>query len=111
MAVPRRVTGHSCSDRRTPQQTYDARIKARPSGYEDGVHYRIRFDKIDKTGSVTIRYGSKLHHIGVGRKHKNTPVIMLVADRNIRIVNLRTGELLRKLVLDPDRDYQPQRPA
>ncbi len=28
-------------------------------------------------------------------------------DLNIRIINAATGELLRELVLNPDRDYQP----
>jgi len=34
---------------------------------------------------------------------------MLVQDLHIRIVNAATGELLRELVLDPSRDYQPTR--
>ncbi len=32
---------------------------------------------------------------------------MLVTDLDIRIIDAATGELLRELVLDPDRDYQP----
>jgi hypothetical protein len=34
-------------------------------------------------------------------------VILLVQDLQIRIVNAATGELLRELILDPTRDYQP----
>jgi hypothetical protein len=34
------------------------------------------------------------------------------ADLNIRVINAATGEPLRELVLNPDRDYQPTgRPA
>jgi hypothetical protein len=29
------------------------------------------------------------------------------ADPNIRVINVATGEPLRELVLNPDRDYQP----
>ena len=32
---------------------------------------------------------------------------MLVNDLNVRIVNAATGELLRDLLIDPRRDYQP----
>jgi len=31
----------------------------------------------------------------------------LVHDRDIRIINAATGELLRELVLDPTKRYQP----
>jgi hypothetical protein len=33
---------------------------------------------------------------------------MLIRDHNIRIITENTGELVRQLVLDPSRDYQPQ---
>jgi len=32
---------------------------------------------------------------------------MLIQDLHIRIINAATGELLRELILDPARDYQP----
>jgi len=70
-------------------------------------HDRVRHDRIDKTGCVTLRHHGRLHHIGVGRAHTGTHVILLAQDRERRIVNAITGELLRGLTLDPDRDYQP----
>ena len=48
-----------------------------------------------------------VHHIGIGRRAR-TPVLMIIHDLNIRIINPTTGELLRQLTLNPDRDYQPQ---
>lgn len=30
-----------------------------------------------------------------------------IADRDIRVLDLDTGELIRRLTLDPSRDYQP----
>ena len=42
----------------------------------------------------------RLHHIGVGRAHRRTPVLVLVDDRGIRIINATTGGLLRHLTLD-----------
>jgi hypothetical protein len=61
--------------------------------------------------STPRRYDSRLRHIGLGRAHHDKPVIALIADRYIRIIDAETGELLRELTLDPNRDYQPQKPV
>ena len=67
----------------------------------------------DATGLVTLRHNGRLHHIGIGRAHAGTRVLLLVQDLNIRVINTGIGELLRELILNPDRDYQPtgKRPA
>ncbi len=36
-----------------------------------------------------------------------TRVLLLVQDLDIRVINAGTGELIRKLVLNPDKNYQP----
>lgn len=91
----------------TPETAYRARPKATPLGREHHPHERVRTDRIDDSGSVTIRYNGRLHHIGVGRTHARTHVLLLVQDRQIRVIDAATGELLRELELDPSRDYQP----
>ena len=48
-----------------------------------------------------------MHHIGIGRAHAATTVIVLVDDLDIRVINNDTGELFRHLTLNPDIDYQP----
>ena len=70
------------------------------------THFRVRTDKIDSCGKVTLRHDSKLFHIGVGRQHRGAPVRLYVADLDIRIVTL-DGTLLRHLILDTTRAYQP----
>lgn len=55
----------------------------------------------------TIRYDSKLRHIGLGREHSAKRVLALIADRYLRIVDAGSGQLLRELTIDPNRDYQP----
>ena len=93
---------------RTPSQAYEARIKARPPALPSAdTHFRIRQDKVDPQGKVTLRYDSRLHHICLGRAHKSKPIRLLVADRDIRVLDLQTGELIRRLTLDPGRYYQP----
>src|SRR6266550_4003096 len=98
----------SLPHRATPAAVYDALPKAFPASSRDhDTHTRIRHDRIDSTGVVTLRLAGRLHHIGVGRTRARTHVLMLVDDLHVRIVNAVTGELLRELTIDPSRDYQP----
>ncbi len=99
---------HRSLDRSTPAETYTARSKAVPAGTNG--HWRVRHDRIDDAGKITLRINSRMHHIGIGRAHARTRIIILVHNRDIRIINPATGELLRELTLDPTRDYQPQKP-
>ena len=98
----------SLPHRATPATVYDALPKAAPGADRTrDTHDRVRHDVIDGSGCVTLRHDGRLHHIGIGRTHARTRVILLVQDLDIRVVNAATGELLRELVLDPRRDYQP----
>lgn len=102
------IRPHRAIARRTPADAHAARPKAIPSGPIIDPHYRVRHDRIDDTGAVSLRYNSRLHHIGLGRKHAGTKITMLIADREIRVLTRDTGQLLRALTLDPTRDYQPR---
>jgi transposase InsO family protein len=98
----------SLEHRATPATAYTTRPKAGPSSDRSReTHDRVRTDKIDRVGTVTLRHNGRLHHIGVGRTHAGTYVRLLVQDLDITIINATTGEILRELVLDPTRDYQP----
>lgn len=102
------VRPHRALGRRTPQQAYDARPKAIATGTPlNDTHYRIRHDRIDPSGVFTLRHNSRLHHIGIGRRHAGADILILVHDLHIRVLN-NDGELLRELQLDPTKDYQPQ---
>lgn len=101
------VRPHRACDRHTPAEAYLARPKARPLKPTISVHYRTRRDKTDISGVFTIRYNSRLHHIGLGRENARKRVVALVADHYVRVVDAETGELLRELTLDPGRNYQP----
>lgn len=92
--------------RSTPQSLYQSLPKATPGDRTD-THDRVRNDRVDKSGMVTLRYNGKLHHIGIGKTHAGTRIILLIQDLHIRIVSKETGELLRQLTLNPNRDYQP----
>jgi hypothetical protein len=104
---------HRPVGRKPPITAYTARPKAvptppAPAPDTPARHFRVRVDRIDDTGVVTLRHHSRLHHIGIGRGHAGTRVTLLVADLHIRIIT-DDGHLLRELTLDPSRDCQPQR--
>ena len=58
---------------------------------------------------MTLRYAGRLRHIGVGRAHAGARVLLLVADRDVRILT-ETGQLLGHTVIDPAKDCQSCRP-
>jgi transposase InsO family protein len=99
----------SLPHRATPAAVYTAHPKAAPgTGRAADTHDRVRTDKIDKSGTVTLRVAGKLRHIGIGRPHAGTHVLLLAQDLHVRVIHATTGELLRELDIDPTRDYQPR---
>ena len=70
---------HRALGRKTPQSAFTARPKAVP---HDGPlalgHFRTRRDVVDPSGRVTLRYKSRLHHIGLGRAWAGTRIVLLV---------------------------------
>lgn len=102
------VRPHRAIGRRTPAEAFAARPKATASlpVLRAPAHVRVRRDRIDITGVITLRHNSRLHHIGLGRRLVGTRVIALVDGLRVRVIT-EDGELIRELVLDPSRDYQP----
>ncbi|HXI55262.1 MAG TPA: IS481 family transposase [Polyangia bacterium] len=96
---------HRALDGRTPLQAFNARLKASPSLAQPQVDYRVRRDRLDAGGRVTLRYLSRLRHFHVSYRHRGEPVIVLVAGEHVRVLT-EDGSLLRELTLDPTRDYQ-----
>jgi integrase-like protein len=97
---------HRALGRRTPAEAYLARPKATPAPLVTlDAHFRVRRDRVNG-GKVTLRHNSRLHHIGVGRRHEGKTVLVLARDRDIRVLT-EDGHPLGQLRLDPGRDYQP----
>jgi hypothetical protein len=99
---------HRSLNRTTPATKYATLPKATPDESDIEGPHRIRHDIVGDTGTVTLRHAGTLHHIGIGRAHTRTHIIMLINNLDIRIVDTATGELIRHLTLNPTRNYQPQ---
>ena len=100
------VRPHRALGRRTPAEAFGAREKAGPSpSFVEVGGRRLRFDRVDRSGRVTLRHRGRLHHIGIGNAYTGWRVAMLIEGLTIEIVGM-DGSPLRKLVLDPTKDYQ-----
>lgn len=101
---------HRGVNRATPASAWAARPRALPArqGIHISAHFRVRRDSVDRSGVITLRHNSRLHHIGVGRRYTGTRVLILIRELHIRVITEDTGALIRELELDPTRDYQPR---
>ena len=97
---------HRALNRRTPGDAYRATAKAAPTtnGHAPG-HYRIRYDRLDHRGAMTLRRAGRLHHLGIGRAHARKRVLALADDTHVTVIELDTGEVLSRHHIDPDRNY------
>jgi len=50
-----------------------------------------------RIGKLTLRHGSRLHHLGIGR-HAHTPVLILVATPTVTVIS-KTGHHATNLLI------------
>lgn len=95
---------HRARDRTTPGASYRATPKALPAGGRDG-HYRLRYDRVDIDGHISLRRAGRMHHLGIGRRHRGTRVLALIDKDTVTVTALETGEILSEHLIDPARGY------
>lgn len=98
---------HQALNDHTPATTYTARAKATPEHNTSG-HFRIRDDIVHANGSVTLRRAGRMHHIQLGAEHAGTHIRMLIHNLNVIVIHATTGEIIRELTINPDKDSQPR---
>ena len=69
------------------------------------ANHRIRRDRVDGDGKVTLRFLSQLRHIYVGRVHRGRAVVLSIVGPEVRAW-ADDGTLVRELIIDPARKYQ-----
>jgi hypothetical protein len=79
--------------------------KAAPPGFPADTDFRIRHDTVDQFGKLTLRHGSQLHHLGIGRTHAQTPVLILVTTTTVTVISKTGHQLIASHHIDPDRNY------
>ena len=100
---------HRALNRRTPAEGYTATPKAAPTIAAQGEHWRVRTDRVDADGKVTLRHAGRLRHLGIGRAHKHKRIILLAHGNEITTIEHGTGEILAEFTIDPTRGYQPKK--
>jgi hypothetical protein len=93
--------------RRTPATAYAALPKATPADGPGGHpgHYRLRYDRVDTWGKVSMRRAGRMHHLGVGYAHRGTRVLAIADNTTVTVIQLQTGEILSTHLIDPDKPY------
>ena len=97
---------HRALQRRTPGEAYRATPKAVPAsnGHAPG-HYRLRYDRLDTKGRMTLRRAGRMHHLGIGTAHARKRVLAFADDHQVTVAELATGEVLSVHLIEPDKTY------
>jgi transposase InsO family protein len=96
---------HRALGRSTPGQAYRATPKALPAGGQAPGHYRLRYDRLDTKGRMTLRRAGRMHHLGIGTAHARKRVLALADDHHVTVIDLATGEVLSRHDIDPAKSY------
>lgn len=100
---------HRALNRQTPAEAYQALEKAEPGIRNGSTHWRVRYDHVGPTGTITVRYAGRLRHLGIGRAHQNTPIVLLMNGPDTIITTRHSGEILAEHTINPDKDYQAKK--
>jgi hypothetical protein len=72
----------------------------------DVCNRKLMRGRVGTKGAVTIRYRGRVHNIGIGAAYRGSRIWMPVDRLNIEIGAV-DGSPLRRLRLDPAKDYRP----
>jgi hypothetical protein len=96
---------HRALSRRTPGEAYRATPRAVPAGPRSQQHYRLRYDRLDTRGKMTLRRAGRMHHLGAGATHAGKRVLALADDHQVLVTDLSTGEVLSRHHIEPHKTY------
>ena len=99
------IRPHRRVGRKTPHFAYTLIPKAEPTTPDNPDIWRVRYDIVDEGGKVSLRYANKMMHLGIGRAHHRTAVIVLINGLDATTIT-HTGEVLAEHHINPDRHYQ-----
>jgi transposase InsO family protein len=85
---------HRSLDRATPASVCTTLPKATPSDQPTAGHYRLRYDRVDTWGKISMRRAGRIHHLGVGYAHRGTRVLAIADHTTVTVIDLTPGEIL-----------------
>ena len=88
-----------------PAHAYTTTVKAEPPHTPTPGHYRVRTDTVDHHGHISLRRAGRMHHLGIGARHRGTHVLILINPTTVEVINPTTGEHLSNHTIDPHRGY------
>lgn len=98
---------HRAINRHTPHQAYYLIPKAHPTPPHDPDLWRVRYDTVNQ-GRISLRWGNKMLHLGIGREHDKKDVIALIHGLNATVITT-TGEVLGDYTINPEKGYQAKK--
>ena len=100
---------HRALNRRTPATAYTDLPKAKPANNladNSAVeHHRLRYDRVDAWGKISLRRAGKMHHLGIGYAHRGTRILAIADTTTVTVINLATSQILSRHDIDPDKPY------
>ena len=91
--------------RQTPATAYAALPKATPADHPRPGPYRLRYDRIDPGGKMSLRRAGRMHHLGVGTEHAGKRVLAITDHTTATVIELDTGEILSTHHIEPTKTY------
>ena len=73
---------HRALHRRTPGNAYRATPKTAPANDQAQGHYRLRYDRLDPAGRMTLRRAGRMHHLAIGAAHARKRVLAFADDHH-----------------------------
>jgi len=98
---------HRAVGRKTPTYAYTLIPKATPTPTDDPDLWRVRYDTVDTAGKISLRWGNRLLHLGIGRAHARTDVIALIHNTDATVMT-SDGTILGEYNINPNQGYQPK---
>ncbi|WP_231440929.1 integrase core domain-containing protein [Brevibacterium zhoupengii] len=100
---------HRAIGRRTPETAYEATTKAQPVIEVGSRIWRIRYDRVDAEGKISLRFAGRLRHLGIGRAYKRQRVLLLVHGRDTMVIDRSAGAIIAEHTIDTKKNYQPRK--
>lgn len=102
---------HRSLERQAPHEWYHRTLKALPKEKDitRDREFRIRHDRVDTNGKLTLRHDGQLRHLGVRKINRRKNAVMIIDTEEATVVEVATGEILSRHVINEDRNYWPDR--